>query len=94
MTLPDQFTSARSVEGVDCESYEIGAATRQRPAPRHQELRSMMQGKPTALERIIADNDPRNGTIVNRLIRMIEHPEREPDGDGLYRDELSLEGGS
>lgn len=51
-----------------------------------------MQTQPTALERIIADNDPRNGSIVNRLIRMLEHPERQPDKDGLYRDELAPEG--
>ena len=30
-----------------------------------------------------------DGSIVNRLIRMLEHPERKPDADGLYNDELS-----
>ena len=38
------------------------------------------------IDRIIADNDPRNGTIAERLIRMCEHPELEPDADGLYPD--------
>lgn len=47
----------------------------------------------TPLQRIVADNDPRNGPIVDRLIRMIEHPERKPDADGLYHDELAPERG-
>jgi hypothetical protein len=42
-----------------------------------------------ALKRIIADNDVRNGSVAARLIRMSEHPEREPDANGLYRDEYS-----
>jgi hypothetical protein len=41
------------------------------------------------LARIAADNDPRNGGVAARLIRMSEHPEREPDADGLYGDEYS-----
>lgn len=42
---------------------------------------------PTALQRIVADNDPRNGSIIARLVRMCEHPERQPDADGLYHDD-------
>lgn len=42
--------------------------------------------KASAVDRIIADNDPRNGTVATRLIRMLEHPERQPDADGLYHD--------
>lgn len=38
------------------------------------------------VDRIVADNDPRNGTIAERLIRMVEHPALEPDADGLYPD--------
>lgn len=44
------------------------------------------------LARIAADNDPRNGSFVARFLRMSEHPEREPDGDGLYGDEYSEAG--
>jgi hypothetical protein len=39
-----------------------------------------------ALERILADNDPRNGTVAQRLIRMSEQPDREPYENGLYPD--------
>ena len=36
------------------------------------------------VDRIVADNDPRNGSIATRLIRMLEQPDRQPDKDGLY----------
>lgn len=39
----------------------------------------------TPLDRIIADNDPRNSSIGERLIRMLEQPDRQPDSNGLYR---------
>lgn len=42
--------------------------------------------EPTVIDRIVADNDPRNGSIVQRLIRMCEQPNRQPDEDGLYPD--------
>lgn len=38
------------------------------------------------VDRIVAANDPRNGTIAERLIRLIERPDLEPDADGLYPD--------
>ena len=38
----------------------------------------------SAIDRIVADNDPRNGTVAERLIRMLEDPDRQPDADGLY----------
>jgi hypothetical protein len=44
------------------------------------------------LHRIVADNDPRNGGIVARILRSSEHPERQPDTDGLYRDEYAKPG--
>lgn len=46
----------------------------------------------SAAARIIADNDSRNGSFVARLLRASEHPEREPDADGLYRDEYAEAG--
>lgn len=42
------------------------------------------------VDRIVADNDPRNGTIAERLIRMSERPDRQPDENGLYCDENAL----
>jgi hypothetical protein len=39
------------------------------------------------IDRIVADNDPRNGTIGQRIIRALEEPDRRPDADGLYREE-------
>jgi hypothetical protein len=51
-----------------------------------------MFGSSDAFARIVADNDSRNGSFVARILRASEHPERQPDADGLYRDEYA-EGG-
>jgi|GEM_PF-4297099 len=48
--------------------------------------------EPSALDRIVADNDPRNGSIAQRLIRMSEQPDRQPNEEGLY-DDASPAGG-
>lgn len=42
------------------------------------------------IDRILADNDPRNGSIAHRLIRMSGQPNRQPDADGLYPDAPSI----
>ncbi len=42
------------------------------------------------IARIAADNDPRNGSAAQRLIRMSEQPDRKPDADGLYPDAPSI----
>lgn len=36
------------------------------------------------VDRLVADNDPRNGSVATRLIRMLEQPDRQPCEDGLY----------
>lgn len=38
------------------------------------------------VDRIVADNDPRNGSVAARLIRMNEQPDRQPNSEGLYED--------
>lgn len=45
----------------------------------------------SAVDRIVADNDPRNGTVAQRLVRMIEQPDREPNDDGLYPEDPRIE---
>jgi hypothetical protein len=42
--------------------------------------------EPSTLDRIVADNDPRNGSIAQRLIHMLEQPDRQPNEEGLYDD--------
>jgi hypothetical protein len=59
-------TSGQGSGGVDSGATEIGAATRQRPAPRHQEQESMMQPQPTACARSqrVADAEPTPAELV------------------------------
>lgn len=46
----------------------------------------MTPHEPTVIDIIVADNDPRNGGLKQRLLRMFEQPDRRPDADGLYPD--------
>jgi hypothetical protein len=39
------------------------------------------------IAKIVADNDPRNGDIATRIIRMVEDDDRQPDTDGIYHDD-------
>jgi hypothetical protein len=50
-----------------------------------------VSGADDALSRIIADNDPRNGSVAERLIRMSEQPDRRPGADGIYPDARASE---